>query len=209
MKTGIIETGAWIMAKNLTWGTAGNISVRMQDRVYITASGTVMGDLKATDIIVCNLQGEILEGNRKPSKETQMHLEIYKNRDDVSAVIHTSPFYGTMCACSDLELKTDLFIESMYYNEKVVRIPYFHAGSAGLAGAVSEACRRSRVILMENHGLLVFDHNLAECRNALEVTENVCKMNILANMGKIRLKEVNTETAADFLTGNYYKKRGD
>ena len=70
LKQEIIETGKWIMAKDLTWGTSGNISASDGERVYITASGTVMGDLKEDDIIVCDLNGTILEGNKKPSKET-------------------------------------------------------------------------------------------------------------------------------------------
>lgn len=208
MKTEIIKTGQWIMEKNLTWGTSGNISVRDGNKVYITASGTIIGDLKAEDIIVCDLSGTILEGVGKPSKETAMHLEIYRNRNDVRAVVHTSPFYATMCACSDLKLQNHLFIESMYYDESIVRIPYFHAGSRQLAEAVSQVCEEARVILMGNHGILVYDENLSECRNALEVTENVCKMNIMANMGNVRLNEVAADTVTEFLSGNYYKKRG-
>lgn len=207
MKSEIIETGQWIMEKNLTWGTSGNISVRDGEKVYITASGTVMGALKEEDIIICDLSGSIFEGCKKPSKETGMHLEVYQKRDDVRAMIHTSPFYATMCACSDIKLQKHLFIESMYYDENIVRIPYFHAGSRQLADAVGKACEASRVILMGNHGILVYDDNLSECRSALEVTENVCKMNIIASMGNIRLKEVETDMAAEFLKGNYYKKR--
>ncbi len=207
MRSEIIKTGSWIMEKNLTWGTSGNISARDNDRVYITASGTVMGDLKEEDIIVCDLSGNILEGSKRPSKETQMHMEVYKNRSDVNGIIHTSPFYGTMCACSEIEVKNNLFIESMYYNENIVKIPYFHAGSTDLAEAVSKACTDTQVILMGNHGVLVYDQNLAESRTALEITENVCKMNVLANLGYIRLKEVEDNTVKEFLTGNYYKKR--
>ncbi|WP_367566152.1 class II aldolase/adducin family protein [Lacrimispora sp.] len=209
MKEAIIKTGRWIMEKNLTWGTSGNISVRFNDKIYITASGTVIGDLKEDDIIICDLSGKILEGNKKPSKETGMHLEVYKARPDVHAIVHTSPFYSTMCACSEIELKPHLFIESMYYNNTVAVIPYHHAGSIQLAASVREACEQTSVILMKNHGVLVYDQDLAECQSALEITENVCKMNILANLGNIRLQEVAPEIVDDFLSGNYYKKRRD
>ncbi len=203
----IIQTGKWIMERQLTWGTSGNISGRDGNRVYVTASGTVMGALKEEDIIICDLEGNILEGDKKPSKETGMHLEVYRKCPEVQAIIHVSPFYGTFCACSDIELKTNLFIESMYYDEKIVSIPYYHAGSRALAEAVREVCDDTHVILMQHHGILIYDKTLAECRTALDVTENVCKMNVMARMGGICLKEVETETVWDFLQGGYYKKR--
>ena len=205
-KQEIIETGRWIMEKNLTWGTSGNISVREGDHIYVTASGTVIGDLHEEDITVVDLEGKVLEG-RKPSKETGMHLEVYRKRPEVAAVLHASPFWTTFAACTTIEMKTDLFIESMYYDEKLLRVPYFHAGSSALAEAVSKVAEKTHVILMEHHCMLCYDQNLKECRSALEVTENVCRMNIMAQSAGIPLQELPKETVRDFLEGGYYKKR--
>ncbi|MDO4268581.1 MAG: class II aldolase/adducin family protein [Eubacteriales bacterium] len=203
----MIDTGKWIMEKQLTWGTSGNISARDGELVYVTASGTVLGDLREEDFVVCSLDGDVVRGEKKPSKETGMHLEVYRKCPDVHAVIHTSPFYGTFCACSEVELKTNLFIESMYYDEHILKIPYYHAGSRELAEAVGRVCDKTHVILMEHHGILVYDRSMSECRTALDVTENVCKMNILARMGGIGLLEVEPDTVRRFLEGGYYKKR--
>lgn len=205
-KQEIIETGRWIMEKNLTWGTSGNISVREGDHIYVTASGTVIGDLHEEDITVVDLEGKVLEG-KKPSKETGMHLEVYRKRPEVAAVLHASPFWTTFAACTTMEIKTDLFIESMYYDEKLARVPYFHAGSSALAEAVSKVAEKTHVILMEHHGMLCYDRNLKECRSALEVTENVCRMNIMAQSAGIPLQELPKETVRDFLEGGYYRKR--
>lgn len=205
-KQEIIETGRWIMEKNLTWGTSGNISVREGDHIYVTASGTVIGDLHEEDITVVDLEGKVLEG-KKPSKETGMHLEVYRKRPEVAAVLHASPFWTTFAACTTMEMKTDLFIESMYYDEKLLRVPYFHAGSSALAEAVSKVTEKTHVILMEHHGMLCYDRNLKECRSALEVTENVCRMNIMAQSAGIPLQELPKETVRDFLEGGYYRKR--
>ena len=205
-KQEIIETGRWIMEKNLTWGTSGNISVREGNHIYVTASGTVIGDLHEEDITVVDLEGKVLEG-KKPSKETGMHLEVYRKRPEVAAVLHASPFWTTFAACTTMEIKTDLFIESMYYDEKLLRVPYFHAGSSALAEAVSKVAEKTHVILMEHHGMLCYDRNLKECRSALEVTENVCRMNIMAQSAGIPLQELPKETVRDFLEGGYYRKR--
>ncbi|MBP3239076.1 MAG: class II aldolase/adducin family protein [Oribacterium sp.] len=205
-KQQIIETGKWIMAKGLTWGTSGNISVRDGDKVYVTASGTVLGDLHEDDISIVNIEGVLLDG-KKPSKETGMHLEVYRKCPDVNAVLHASPFWTTFAACTDIRIKTNLFIESMYYDEELLHIPYFHAGSKELAEAVSEVADKTHVILMDHHGVLVYDRNLGECRSALEVTDNVCHMNIVARSSGINLTEVPGDVVKDFLEGGYYKKR--
>lgn len=204
----IIKTGKWIVEKNMTWGTSGNISLRGdKGNIYITASGTKIGDLREEDIIVCDMDGNIIEGSGKPSKETRMHIEIYKNRPEVNAVVHSSPFYSTLCACSDIVLKNNLFIESMYYTSDISYIDYHHAGSKELADDVSKACAKSNIILMKNHGVTAFDVNMKEAVAALEVLENTCRMNVLENTGKFHLNEVDKETVSDFLNGGYYKPR--
>lgn len=207
IKKQIIETGKWIMEKGLTWGTSGNISAMEEDRIYLTASGTVLGNLSEEDIIVCDRDGQVLEGDKKPSKETAMHLRVYQGCGDARAVVHTSPFYATFLSCCRMEVKTNLFIESMYYTENIQRVPYFHAGSVGLAEAVGAVCEKTHVLLLEHHGILVYDKSLAECRTALEVTENVCKMNLFARMGAVGLEELPEETVREFLEGGYFKKR--
>lgn len=206
-KQEIIETGKWIMEKQLTWGTSGNISAMAEEGIYITASGTVLGKLTEDDILLCDMEGRVLEGSGKPSKETGMHLEVYKHSKDTKAVLHASPFYSTFCACMDMEIKSNLFIESMYYGASLRRIPYFHAGSRELAEAVAKAAGETHLILMEHHGILIYDKNLAECRTGLDVMEQAFRMNVMAQMGNLPLKEVPPETVQDFLAGGYYKKR--
>lgn len=207
IKQEIIDTGKWIMDRQLTWGTSGNLSARDGDRIYITASGTVLGALKEEDLITVDINGNRLEGEGKPSKETAMHLAVYQRCPDVNAVIHASPFYSTFASCTDLELRVNLFIESMYYDERITRVPYCHAGSRELKEAVEKVCAGTRVILMEHHGILVYDTSMKEARVALDVTENVCRMNLMAQMGGICLTELPRETVEDFLEGGYYKKR--
>lgn len=204
----IIDVGKWIVEKNMTWGTSGNISMRGDDgRFYITASGTTIGSLSVKDIISCDSEGNVIEGEGKPSKETSMHLQIYRRRPDINVIIHSSPFYSTLCACSDIRLQNNLFIEAMYYLSHISYIEYCHAGSKGLADEVSKVCTKANVILMKNHGVTVYDTNIKETKTALEVLENACKMNVLSNLGKFNLNEVNDETVSDFLNGGYYKSR--
>ena len=94
----------------------------------------------------------------------------------------------------------------MYYDRKVARIPYFHAGSPELAQGAARAAREAGVIFMSNHGILTLDTCLEEAVMAVEITEQMCKMNVLASMGGFGLTETDSGMVEEFLTGGYYKK---
>jgi ribulose-5-phosphate 4-epimerase/fuculose-1-phosphate aldolase len=112
-----------------------------------------------------------------------------------------------MVACSTIELPSDLFVESMYYLEQVERIPYFHPGSVELGEAVREKARKANIILLENHGVLVYDTSLKEARMALETLEMVSRMVITTENFATTLKPLPSETVQDFLHHSGYKPR--
>jgi 3-dehydro-4-phosphotetronate decarboxylase len=207
LKQKLIELGKYIMEEKMTWGTAGNISLRVdEEHILVTASGTELGNLNMEDLTLCNINGQVVQG-RKPSKELPMHLGVYKNRPEINAIIHAAPFYSTMAACSKLEVKSNLFVESMYYLERVERVPYFHPGTKELAEGVERVSRNTNVILLENHGVLVYDSSIKECRIALEILENTCKMLVLSNSSGIALQTLDQKTVNSFLNESGYKPR--
>ncbi len=111
-KKQLIKAGQYMLANQLAWGTSGNISARVdQERMYITASGTFMGELGLDDFAECLIESGATAGSKKPSKETPFHLGIYRNRPDVGAILHSSPFYTTLMSCSDEPILSELFIE--------------------------------------------------------------------------------------------------
>jgi 3-dehydro-4-phosphotetronate decarboxylase len=156
------QTGKYMMEYELAWGNSGNISARSDgDRYLITASGTFLGELDDLDLIECDLAGNSYgtEG-RKASKETPMHRAVYESRPEIKAVLHASPFYSTLVAASKIDIPTNWFIETMYYLEKVERVPYYHPGSEALGEGVREKAKLANVLLLENHGVLVYDTSI-------------------------------------------------
>ena len=114
-RRGLQAAGRYMLANDLAWGNAGNISARLSpDRYLITASGTDLGELADNDFVECSF-GDVVSEDRKPSKETPMHRAIYEQRPEIGAVLHASPFYSTLVSCADIEVPADLFIEDMYY----------------------------------------------------------------------------------------------
>lgn len=203
------KTGKYMMGYGLAWGNAGNISARTEgDRYAITASGTFLGELDAADLIECSLAGEVFgQAGRKPSKETPMHRAIYDNRPEIGAVLHASPFYSTLVACSDIQLPSNSFVETMYYLERVERVAYHHPGSEALGLAVAEKAKSANILLLENHGVLVYDTTIREARMALQTLEMACRMLITAQSAGIALTGLPRQAEADFLANSGYKPR--
>jgi L-fuculose-phosphate aldolase len=202
------EAGRYLFANGLAWGNAGNLSARTgADRYVITASGTHLGSLSAHDFAECGLDGRVIAGERKPSKETPMHAAVYAARPEIGAVLHASPFYSTMVSCSDLVIPNDLFVEDMYYLERVARVRYAHPGSPALGEVVAEQVNAANVLLLEHHGVLVYDVSVREALTALHTLELVCRMVVEARQAGVALRSLPTATVTDFLERSGYRQR--
>lgn len=201
------QVGKMMVEHGLAWGNAGNISARTApDRFVITATGTRLDELAADDLVECAFDG-IYTGERKPSKEIPMHRAVYEMRPEINIVLHASPFYSTLFACSKEDIPGDLFVEDMYYLERVARVPYFNPGTQALGDAVREQAANANVLLLENHGVLVYDVNVKEAFMALQVLEYTCRMLVNARSAGISLTHLPPETVSDFLNKAGYKPR--
>ncbi len=203
--------GRYIMNREMTWGNAGNISIRTaQDSCLITISGSHLGNLSDGDFIQCDLDSADIpdkKSGKKPSKEWGMHQGIYQMRADINVVIHASPFYSTLVSAAGLDVPNDCFVEGMYYLERIERVPYYHPGSKALAEEVSKVCQKSNIILLENHGVVVYDKSVKEAKTALTTLEVACKMLITAKSAGISICSLSPETVDDFLNNSGYKLR--
>ena len=96
----IVESGKRMEGSGLTVETWGNISCRDPETqlVYMTPSAMLYNTIEEDDVIVCKLDGTVVEGTRKPTIVKYMHLSIYSNREDVNAIIHTHPMYSMVYA---------------------------------------------------------------------------------------------------------------
>ncbi len=204
----LIEVGRHLLANQLAWGTSGNMSARLDDdAMTITASGTHMGKLAEKDFVECEiLTGKVI-GSRKASKETPLHIGIYQQRKDVGAILHSSPFYTTMFACSDMEIYSKLFVESIYYLENIAYVDYYHPGSQELADTITEQAPNANIIIMRHHGVVVFDKNISEALVRLETLEMVCKMILQAKASGIQLNLMPDQVVKSFLEDSGYRPR--
>jgi 3-dehydro-4-phosphotetronate decarboxylase len=199
------KTGCFMMNHSLAWGTAGNISAMINDTdYYITASGSYLGELSKEDLVLCPKPTQVV---KRPSKEAPMHEAIYNERPDIKAILHASPFYSTLLASSSLSIPSNYFVESMYYLEKIERVRYEHPGSSELANAVKEKAQLANVLLLENHGVVVYDVSLKEALTCLQTLEFAAKMTVTSLNQNIKINGLSKEIEEDFLDNSGYKKR--
>lgn len=136
-----------------------------------------------------------------------MHRAIYEQRPEIGAILHASPFYSTLVACAEIQIPADLFIEDMYYLERVEHVSYFHAGSRELGEAVRLKARQANILFLDNHGVLVYDTSIQEALMGLHTLEFVCRMAITARGAGIELRSLPVSTVTDFLEKSGYRPR--
>lgn len=202
----IAETARWMAAEKLAWGSSGNISARENAEVFhLSASGTWFERLTPDDLVACRLADGTWQGSRKPSKEIGMHRAVYSAREDARWVLHATPPAAAVFACQHRAPSDGAFVEGMAYVGDVAWVEYHHPGSAELALAVGAAAARAHVLLMKNHGVIVFDSERDEARMRLLSLEFACALELAAEQSGHALKCLPRSLAEDFRARRIYR----
>lgn len=176
----IISVSNEIYNKGLVSGKAGNISARFGDVVAITPTLKSLSNLNEEDIVLVNMEGEVLTKG-KPSSEVNMHLEIYKKRSDVKAIVHTHSPYATGFAFSNKKLKRlEGFgaIKTPYLSS----IEYVKPGTDELAKSASEGLGDEDVLILKNHGVICVSDSLKEAMLLAVFVEETAKTQFISLM---------------------------
>ncbi len=179
-RTVLAEYARRTVEEGLISGPEGNLSVKVKDRVYITPGNVFKRNLGPQDIAVLDLEGNLIEG-RHPSSEYRLHLKIYAQRPDVSAIIHAHPPYTLALSLAGEDFKQAYLAETPLYLGEIDSVPYFLPGSEELAQAVAEAAKEPRkVLVLQRHGAVAWGKDLAEALSRLIVLEKTFKVVWLA-----------------------------
>jgi L-fuculose-phosphate aldolase len=165
-----------IYMHRLSPATAGNVSIREGDTMWITPSGCCLGEVQASDMVAITMEGLPLDCNTRqlPSTEWPMHAAIYHARPDIHAVIHAHPPKATALAVAHRTLDQPLLAELICLLGDVPLVPYRQPGSHKLADAVRDAVSRPRVhaMILANHGVMTTGTTLQDAFLKLELLEN-------------------------------------
>ena len=183
------QTGRRIYDMGLVAGVDGNFSVRLSaDRILATPTGMSKGDMKPEDMVVVNAHGKKIHGLRNATSELEMHLEIYRLRPDVHAVIHAHPPVATGYAAAGVALNKALVSEAIMALGCVPLAPYGTPGTPELKVAMAGLIPRHDAILMANHGVVVYAQALEQALWKLEAVEHFAKISLVTEiLGKEKL----------------------
>ncbi|MBL6927698.1 MAG: L-fuculose-phosphate aldolase [Rhodospirillales bacterium] len=168
----VVAFGNKLISAGLTTGTGGNVSVfnRKQGLVAVSPSALDYADTRPQDVVLVSPEGEVVEGTRKPSSETPLHLAHYRVRPDVCGIAHTHSVFATTIATLRWEIPPMHYLVA-FSGKKVPLAPYATHGTEELARVTSEAIGDSNAVLMANHGLIALGVDLAAAFATAEIVE--------------------------------------
>lgn len=171
----IVEYGKLLVEKKLVQGTWGNLSVSLDDEnMLITPSGIDYALLTEADIVKVNIETLAEEGANRASSEKELHAEIYKNRADVSAIVHAHSSYASVfaCACKGIPVPSKEKEAREIFGSFIPAAEYALAGTHELALNVSAALGEGAAAVMAHHGMVVCGSDIENAfSNALKFEE--------------------------------------
>jgi len=176
----IVDLGASLFARRLTFGRTGNISVRDGSAILVTPTGASLGALDALSVI--DADGRHVDGP-KPSKEAFLHAAVYRARPAEGAVIHLHSTYSVAVSCLDGLPEDDVLPPlTAYYVMRVGALPLlpYHApGDPSLEPLAEQVASRHHAFLLANHGPVVAGADLAAAADAVEELEETARLFLL------------------------------
>lgn len=180
-KEEVIKAGMKLDRYGLIALSGGNVSCKVDEgRVLVTPSGMIYEDLVADDIILMDLSGKVIEGNRKASVDTKALLYIYNNMPEVKAVIHTHQPYATSLSLVQDEFKCNLTTLANATKGSVNVCPFSSAASEQMGIEAVENLKGKLAVILKHHGVIAVGNSLKEALYSCIYLEEAAKTYCIA-----------------------------
>lgn len=201
LKQEICEVGRKIYAKGFAAANDGNISVRVDDKtVLCTPTMVSKGYLKPDDICTVDMTGRQIGGRRKRTSEVLLHLEIYKVRPDVKAVVHCHPPYATAFSVAGEEIPTCVLPEVEVFLGTIPTARYETPGASAFAETILPFVGKAKIAVLKNHGTVAWsEESVDRAYWWTEILDAYCRILVLAKqIGRVeRISEPKVEELLD------------
>ena len=183
LRADIVEVGRRMYARGYTASNDGNISVRLDGgRLLMTPKSVCKGFMSPEMMCITDLEGTKLAGERDPSSEMQMHLEVYRQRPDVNAVVHAHPPVATAFAVAGIPLDRAVLAEVVTTLGSVPIAEYATPSTRALPEAVRKYVKAHDGMLLANHGALTLGTDLFSAYYKMETIEHFAHISFVARM---------------------------
>ena len=183
LRAGIVEVGRRLYARGYTASNDGNISTRLDGgRLLMTPKSVCRGFMTPDMMVVTDLDGRKIAGDRDPSSEMQMHLEVYRQREDAQAVVHAHPPIATGFAVAGIPLDRAVLAEVITTLGSVPIADYATPSTKELPEAVRRYVKAHDGMLLANHGALTLGADLFAAYYKMETIEHFAKISLVARL---------------------------
>jgi len=190
LRESISELAKSLFDRGLTFGSTGNISVRIDNGWLMTPTGRSLGDIDPARISRLDQSGRWVDGD-KPTKETFLHLAMYRERSKAGAVVHLHSTHSVAVSClAEVDSNDVLPPLTAYYIMRVGTlplVPYFPPGDRALGAAVARLASEHHAVLLANHGPVVAGKSLENAVYAIEELEETARLYLLLGHSRLRL----------------------
>jgi L-ribulose-5-phosphate 4-epimerase len=179
----IVETAHELVHKGFLMATGGNLSLRVkgQNAFAITPSNYDYMKMVLEDVCILDFDLNMLEGRLKPSVESAMHGAIYQAREDVNAIVHTHQVYTSALTLIKSPIPALFDEQARFLGRSVEIIPYAPSGTGMLKNTVAKNVgNHNNAFMMQNHGALVFGHDMERAVHNVEILEKCAMAYLLA-----------------------------
>jgi len=183
LREGIVEVGRRLYARGYTASNDGNISTRLDDRrLLMTPKSVCKGFMSPDMMVITDLDGKKLSGDRDPSSEMQMHIEVYRQRPDAQAVVHAHPPIATGFAVAGIPLDRAVLAEVVTTLGSVPIAEYATPSTKELPEAVRKYVKAHDGMLLANHGALTLGSDLFAAYYKMETIEHFAHISLVARL---------------------------
>jgi len=179
----IVQFGRLLHANRFVAATDGNLSVRLDEtRLLATPTCISKGRMRASDLVIVDMDGKRLAGTRTVSSEIGMHLLIYRLRPDVHGIVHAHPPTATGFAASGYDLNRPLVCEVVVGLGSIPLARYGTPGTPELTDALAPLIPNHDAILMANHGVVTFGSSLESAYMKMETVEHFARIALVTHL---------------------------
>ena len=184
LRAQVIKFAKKLNTTNLSALRSGNVSVRAKERdingFYITPSGIKYSTLKPKDIVFVSLKGRFDKKKKKPSSEWRFHQDIYVNKLEAKAIVHTHSTCATAVSTHKRKIPAFHYMVGVAGGDDIKCAKYATFGTRNLSKNILSALKNRSACLMANHGQITFGKNLDSAFELAQEVENMCHQYINA-----------------------------
>jgi L-fuculose-phosphate aldolase len=173
----LVEICHRLYEKGMIAAGDGNVSARLDDeRVLVTPTGFSKGFIREHELVICDVSGRLLRGENKPSSEFLMHELVYRERPEMSAVVHAHPPITVGLALAGVSMAQCVLSETCLVLGPILTAPYSTPTTDEVPRVLRPYVRQANAVVMDRHGALTYGRTLEEAYARMEAMEHASKI---------------------------------